>query len=233
MSHLRRRIIFERLSSYIWLHRVLIKFCVPDGVRFIIGAAVWAFLKWLRGSRPLLWLLFNLLLRFCGSKIVKKNNKKPKKTKSTLKYEHYLNSLVLRKRKVTHENLTLIKLSFGVSKNLILITEDVIVDVELVRHWTLRTWKKEEKKNYLIFIHKRHMLQYFIYIFSIRLVLCSPDRNLLVFVGFQSSRSWWFKDLGKKATVLFISSEFHKDVQQLFRTEDASWMRGEMSSQNF
>lgn len=112
------------------MHRVLIKFCVPDGVRFIIGAAVWAFLKWLRGSRPLLWLLFNLLLRFCGSKIVKKRQK----NKSTLKYEHYLNSLFLRKRKVTHENLTLIKLSFGVSKNLILITEDVIVDVELVRH---------------------------------------------------------------------------------------------------
>lgn len=58
----------------------------------------------------------------------------------------YLNSLVLRKRKVTHENLTLIKLSFGVSKNLILITEDVIVDVELVRHWTLRAWKKKKKR---------------------------------------------------------------------------------------
>lgn len=79
------------------MHRVLIKFCVPDGVRFIIGAAVWAFLKWLRGSRPLLWLLFNLLLRFCGSKIVKKKRKKEKK--STLKYEHLLKLTSFKKKK--------------------------------------------------------------------------------------------------------------------------------------
>lgn len=232
MCHLCRRIIFERLSSYIWLHRVLIKFCVPDGVRFIIGAAVWAFLKWFRGSRPLLWLLFNLLLRFCRSKIVKK--KTNKKNKSTLKYEHLL-KLTSFKKKKSHSwkshphqaQLRSLQKPHPHNRRC---------------HCGRRTCsplnpenmkKKEEKKNCLIFIHKRHMLQYFMYIFSIRLVLCSPDKNLLVFVGFQSSRSWWFKDLGKKATVLFISSEFHKDIHQLFRTEDASWMRGEMSSQNF
>lgn len=51
-------------------------------------------------------------------------------------HEHRLKAHKQTKRSLwnIYEHFTLIKLSFRVPKNLVLITEDVIVDVELVCH---------------------------------------------------------------------------------------------------
>lgn len=48
--------------------RMRLRSGIRDRVLLVVGGAVGAFLKWLGGRLSVLWLLFNLLLRFCETK---------------------------------------------------------------------------------------------------------------------------------------------------------------------